>query len=426
MRPATVQNINLFQCVRCENVMLNTTSLNTLLGIQTSEPPASSAPKVPIDVESASAPPKKISTAKAGLLSIASHTILPPDIPTLPKPPSSSPEPSSSPSPDSRHKTQDTIDLPTPKQADNKTEPSPQSIHSMPPLPQPIQNSHSDSFLGLSSAKATTSNEPSLGLPGIALHHPVQDEPANEFGSDDETEELERGFFGDFPTEETELWTEEDEKALENYNSGRRTPLIWIALVGLVVVGGLVLAPLSYLFIRSQGDTSSDSTETTESQEPPPVEQPPETPPTEEEPPSETSETTPDAKEDDNSEPTTKPAAKEIPPKAIPPAKEPVKEVKPPKTKMPAKDKPKSRKQFIQEGWNYVENNPSRAAKSFRQALDISAGDVEANYGYGYAMLKQNDPVEAKGYLCFASGSGDVEIQREVLALLDRNNIQCQ
>ena len=82
-------------------------------------------------------------------------------------------------------------------------------------------------------------------------------------------------------------------------------------------------------------------------------------------------------------------------------------------------------KRLISQGWNLVESSPSKAAKSFRLALDRNAGDYEANYGYGYAMLKQGDPIEARHYLCIASGSSNRETQREVLAVLKRNEMVC-
>ena len=96
-----------------------------------------------------------------------------------------------------------------------------------------------------------------------------------------------------------------------------------------------------------------------------------------------------------------------------------------PETSKPSVPKSKSRRDFIDAGWNLVESNPGRAAKSFRQALELNRGDFEANYGYGYAMLKQGDPAEARHYLCIASGSNDKETQREVLAVLGRNGMSC-
>jgi Flp pilus assembly protein TadD len=72
-----------------------------------------------------------------------------------------------------------------------------------------------------------------------------------------------------------------------------------------------------------------------------------------------------------------------------------------------------------------VESNPVAAAELFAEALEVRPGDHEANYGYGYAMVRAGNVAAARSYLCRAQGASDIEIRREVASLLERNALTC-
>jgi outer membrane biosynthesis protein TonB len=250
---------------------------------------------------------------------------------------------------------------------------------------------------------------------------------------DEDTEEMERNFFADdafdAPTEDTDMWTQEDELELEQFASGRKrySGILWVA--GAALLLGLILVPVGMIGLRYTGTpetvTPADTVEPlNNAKETPATDPPKEEAEPQAEPKSEPEPTTALSNSEGVKEPQT---AGMVTPKPEP-SPEPIPKVAPkPKAKPVAKSKPKasSRKALIDAGWGQVETNPSRAAKSFRQALDLNQGDYEANYGYGYAMLKQGDPDEAKHYLCMASGSSSRETQREVLAVLSRNGMTC-
>lgn len=102
-------------------------------------------------------------------------------------------------------------------------------------------------------------------------------------------------------------------------------------------------------------------------------------------------------------------------------AAEPVEE---PPPRQPA---PRPRLQtLLDRGWSQVVDAPEAAAESFRRALDLEPGDAEANYGYGYALLRQGDPSRAKPFLCQAQQGGDIEVTRDVQALLAQNGLTCR
>lgn len=80
---------------------------------------------------------------------------------------------------------------------------------------------------------------------------------------------------------------------------------------------------------------------------------------------------------------------------------------------------------LLAKGWNQVESNPSAAAQTFRKAIDMNVKHPEANYGYGYALLEQNDISGAKPYLCTAKAGNDIETTRDVTSLLKQHSLNC-
>lgn len=387
---------------------------------------AQNAPEVPVkphtSVIPSEPPQKKISKAKQGLLSIASHTIIPMD---HQPPPAGVPK---------------SIDLPRPRSV------QPKPIAPPPPPPTPMVSSTP------SSTNPQESNEPEFGFgafetdigrkePTLGLPSMDSLPSSSTLGAplEEETEEIVKEEFYetdfDFPDEDTELWTEEDELALEQFNNERRrnNGVLW-AFGGLVLIG-IVLIPIGLIGLPYLSPGTPDpKTITKDAPEQTIVTDANEkaVPATEDanvlpEPPT-AGEAKPDAPAPEvDTTPVLSPTKDEVVERQPEPPPEKPKVKVEPKIEAPVQSVPKtkSRREFIEAGWNLVESNPGRAAKSFRQALELNRGDFEANYGYGYAMLKQGDPAEAQHYLCIASGSGDKETQREVLAVLGRNGMNC-
>ena len=91
--------------------------------------------------------------------------------------------------------------------------------------------------------------------------------------------------------------------------------------------------------------------------------------------------------------------------------------------------KPKPRVDSLQtllsKGWSLVESNPAAAAGTFRKAIDMNGQHPEANYGYGYALLAQDNVSGAKPFLCTAKAGNDIETKRDVSAMLTQHNLTC-
>lgn len=109
---------------------------------------------------------------------------------------------------------------------------------------------------------------------------------------------------------------------------------------------------------------------------------------------------------------------------AAAPAPRPAPAVAPAPRPAPAPRGP-SRRSLIDRGWSLVESDPVAAAAAFDDALALRPGDAEANYGYGYALIRQGNPPASRLYLCRALVGADVETQREVNALLTNNGLNC-
>ncbi|HMV65886.1 MAG TPA: tetratricopeptide repeat protein, partial [Myxococcota bacterium] len=78
----------------------------------------------------------------------------------------------------------------------------------------------------------------------------------------------------------------------------------------------------------------------------------------------------------------------------------------------------------IELGWKTVERDPSAAAAAFQAALRDQPNDPDANYGYGYALLKLGDRDRAVPWLCRAR-NGDAATRREVAGLLQTHGLTC-
>lgn len=78
----------------------------------------------------------------------------------------------------------------------------------------------------------------------------------------------------------------------------------------------------------------------------------------------------------------------------------------------------------IDEGWKLVERQPAAAAAAFKAALSSQPNDPDANYGYGYALLKLGDKPSALPYLCKAR-TGDTTTRREVTGVLQAHGLSC-
>ena len=208
--------VKLQKCVQCGNVMMHGDDLEQLVGREAHDAPDVSLP-VRETIIPQKPPEKKESNAKKGLLSIASHTIIP--VEHQPPP----------------------VHTGGPTRTKPLQTPQPKPIAPPPPPPPPESNpmhgtmkmddhnAPSEPELGFGSfGDDIGRKEPILGLPSMsALSTP----PAYEENTEDETEEVMNDFFGkdmdfgedvDYPTEDTELWTEEDELALEQFNNERR------------------------------------------------------------------------------------------------------------------------------------------------------------------------------------------------------------
>lgn len=121
-------------------------------------------------------------------------------------------------------------------------------------------------------------------------------------------------------------------------------------------------------------------------------------------------------------------------PKATPPVASPAPEPRPaPKAEpsrttvefKPDAPAPSSWRSNIDRGWQLVEKRPAEAAEAFLSALRQQSNDPDANYGYGYALLKLGEKERARPYLCKAR-AGDEVTRREVAGLLKSNGLGCE
>ncbi len=79
----------------------------------------------------------------------------------------------------------------------------------------------------------------------------------------------------------------------------------------------------------------------------------------------------------------------------------------------------------VEQGWKIVDTDPSAAAVKFKGVLDADPDNANARYAYGYALLKMNDLDAAAVHLCAARGSGNVEVEREIVGLIQKHELKC-
>ncbi|MEZ4323512.1 MAG: tetratricopeptide repeat protein [Myxococcota bacterium] len=121
------------------------------------------------------------------------------------------------------------------------------------------------------------------------------------------------------------------------------------------------------------------------------------------------------------------PAAPAAPAPVAPAAPAPAKPAPAPAAPEPAEaPAPAGAGSLVRKGWGAFDRSPAEAEGFFRDALAIQPGHADANYGYGYALLKQGRATEATPYLCKAQQTGDAEIARDIRALLTHNGLSCE
>lgn len=79
----------------------------------------------------------------------------------------------------------------------------------------------------------------------------------------------------------------------------------------------------------------------------------------------------------------------------------------------------------MNQGWANADSDVGAAKAAFKAALDQAPGNVDANYGYGYVLIKSGQPAAAKPYLCVGLKRGDTDTKREAQGFLSRNGLTC-
>jgi hypothetical protein len=82
--------------------------------------------------------------------------------------------------------------------------------------------------------------------------------------------------------------------------------------------------------------------------------------------------------------------------------------------------------QLITQGWQTADSDPADAISMFEQALSKDPDNVDAHYGYGYALLKSGNANLAKRHLCIARDRGDRDTTREARGMLTNNGLVCE
>jgi hypothetical protein len=108
-----------------------------------------------------------------------------------------------------------------------------------------------------------------------------------------------------------------------------------------------------------------------------------------------------------------------------PPEKPPVTATDPSK---PPPEKPVSAAKLIDRGWQAVDRGDLvSAGSSFQKALGAAPDNADANYGYGYVLLKQGQNDLAARHLCRARSiaGDDSDIGREANGMLQASGLTC-
>lgn len=96
----------------------------------------------------------------------------------------------------------------------------------------------------------------------------------------------------------------------------------------------------------------------------------------------------------------------------------------PPEAK-PKKAAPKKQKSPLERGWDQVDSNPSAAILSFEKALAQDPESLDANYGYGYALLKVGNRERARQHLCKAGAKATGADKIDIDGILTRSQLTC-
>jgi Flp pilus assembly protein TadD len=82
---------------------------------------------------------------------------------------------------------------------------------------------------------------------------------------------------------------------------------------------------------------------------------------------------------------------------------------------------------LVDQGWTALDaGNASSAAGFFEQAASLMPSSVDANYGLGYAYVKQGRMPEAKVRLCKARARAGATDKREIEAVLTGAGLSCE
>jgi cell division septation protein DedD len=131
----------------------------------------------------------------------------------------------------------------------------------------------------------------------------------------------------------------------------------------------------------------------------------------------------PEPESDDDEAPT------EAPEPEPEPEPEPAPEPEPEPEPEPTESAPESRSRIaslVEQGWNRFDSDPAYSRGRFEAALAIDPNHADANYGYGYALLRQGQATASTPYLCRAQRTGDAESARDIRALMSQNGLSCE
>jgi len=80
---------------------------------------------------------------------------------------------------------------------------------------------------------------------------------------------------------------------------------------------------------------------------------------------------------------------------------------------------------LISQGWARADDDPAQAMASFEAAVQRAPNNAEANYGYGYTLLKLDRTQDALGPLCRARNTTQADILQDVNGLLAARQLAC-
>ena len=81
---------------------------------------------------------------------------------------------------------------------------------------------------------------------------------------------------------------------------------------------------------------------------------------------------------------------------------------------------------LMDRGWSTADNDPATAVEAFREVIAKQAGNAEAHYGLGYALLVQGNKGEGARYLCLVSSKNpSAALKAEVEGVIRNRNLSC-